>query len=199
MTWTFWKKWSTATMVSNSPNQLSGTSSTSFMSSRRVLGSKYLTQSYPTYPMAPPVKGGSRSEGMSATRLFANSWSRRGRGSASRPCLEPDSRILRGSVPMKLYLAIVSVVAADSNRKEYFDSDLPRSFRYIADGVRNSDEMEAQSGMRDGGLSSFLDDSTRLATCSSDGCTVVYNTISFHSAVLPLLQSIVHWRPWSTI
>ena len=62
---------------------------------------------------------------------------------------------------------MVSLVEADSKRKERLDGELVRSqrgyvyrlvlthlsatFKYMADGVRNSDEIDAQSGTRFGG------------------------------------------------
>lgn len=134
--------------VSKSIKKLSGTPSTSFTSSRRVLGSKYLTQSYPTYPNAPPVIGGSCIEGTVATRLFASSASRRGNGSVSSPWPGPVLMTLRGSrsfllaalpgnrilkyrpAPTKLYRPIVSVVPALSKRNDSLDSDLSQESQH---------------------------------------------------------------------
>lgn len=64
---------------------------------RAVLGSKYRTQSYPTYPMAPAVKGGRINPGTEATRYRESSSSRIGRGSASGPWPEPVLMVFLGS------------------------------------------------------------------------------------------------------
>jgi hypothetical protein len=80
------------------------------------------------------------------------------------------SRLVRGRngygpAPTKLYLPIVSVVAALSKRNDSLDFDLPDSepgipsyesslahcaeiLRYIEDGVRNSADTEAHIGTR---------------------------------------------------
>lgn len=81
-------------------------------------------QSYPTYPIAPAVKGGKRSDGIFAMRYCDSSLSSAGSGSASRPCLGPETRVLRGLAPTKLYRPMVWEGEADSKRNESLDPAL---------------------------------------------------------------------------
>ena len=100
-----------------------------------------------------------------------------------------------GPAPTKLYLPIVSVVAALSNRNESLDFDLPDSepaiparglgpahcaetLRYIEDGVRNSADTEAHIGTRLG-LVADVDASLRsCCTVSILGCTAILLFVS---------------------
>ncbi len=66
---------------------------------------------------------------------------------------------------------MVSVVAADSKRKESSESELAATLRYIADGVRNSEEMEATKGTRLGALGRSFVSSSSCRTSSKDGLT----------------------------
>ena len=95
-----------------------------------------------------------------------------------------------GPAPTKLYLPIVSVVAALSNRNDSLDFDLPHGepripvqgvslahcaeiLRYIDDGVRNSADTEAHIGTRFG-LVADVDVSLRsCCTVSILGWTVI--------------------------
>lgn len=64
---------------------------------------------------------------------------------------------------------MVSVVAADSKRKESFERALAAILRYMAEGVRNSEEMEAQTGISVGGFCSGLAADMMDRTSSREG------------------------------
>lgn len=48
-------------------------------------------------------------------------------------------------------------------------------FRYIEEGVRNSEDIEAHRGTRLGGLGSFADLDIISRTSGSDGCIPIWN------------------------
>lgn len=153
-------------MVSNNMNSDSGTFKTSCIG-LAVLGSKYRTQSYPTYPIAPPVKGGNVKPGTFSTLNSETSFSKAGRGSISSPCPGPVFRTFRGPAPMKLYLPSVSA-AALSKRNDCFPLNFPVIFRYAAEGVIRSEDICAKRG------TVFAEElpprfSSRLRTVSSGG------------------------------
>lgn len=133
------KNRSKATIVSKSMNSDSGIFNTSSMG-RFVFGSKYCTQSYPTYPIAPPIKGGNANPGTCATRLCASSFSSNGNGSTSGPWPFPVFSTFFGPAPTKLYLPTFSVFAL-SNKKEKSDFEWFEILRYAPDGVRTSDDI----------------------------------------------------------
>jgi len=77
-----------------------------------------------------------------------------------------EERELGAGKKIKLWDARICTVL----RLTYFAATL----RYMLEGVRNSDETEAQRGMRLGALGNFLPASTILLTSSSDGRTATY-------------------------
>lgn len=107
---------------------------------------------------------------MTASRYCASSSSRKGKGSPSGPWPGPVFSIFLGSAPTKLYLPIVSELAALSNRKEYLALDLAEILRYASVGVNISAGMVAHNGTRFGGFEEFLDAESISCTVSNDGC-----------------------------